>query len=223
VVATAALSTGCGEVVPGTPQKPRPPVDGSFVGMARGGPPAVAVVADAPRREGQPRKVSAYVCDGLKINEWLTARSPGNRVALTSEDGRTTARVTLTKDAAKGTIRLAYGRRRGFTAEPAGGLAGLYDVTQAPDASLTGASRAGGRLTGRVGAPTSARLVRPVSGTVTAADGTRFDLTAYARRATTGGYRLIVLPDGRVYGGQKEGGTGFYEPERPTRSAAAAR
>jgi hypothetical protein len=191
--------------------------------MAGGGRPAVAIVAEAPRREGQPRKVSAYVCDGHKINEWLTARSPGNRVALTSEDGRTTARVTLTKDAGTGTIRFAGGRRRGFTAEPAGGLAGLYDITQAPDGSLSGASRAGGRLTGRVGEPTSARLVRAVSGTVTATDGTKFDLTAYARRATTGDYRLIVLPDGRVYGGQKEESIGFYSPERPTRSAAPAR
>jgi hypothetical protein len=203
-VALAALAAGCG----GQPaEQPKPPVQGTFVGMVGGGPPGVAVVANKPRAKGQLRAVSAYVCDGRAINEWLTGQALGNQVNLSSEDGQAAARVTLAQDSAKGTITLAGGRKLRFTALPASGTAGLYDVTIEPGGWLRGTSQAGGSLTGHLRDATKVPFVRGVSATITAG-GSQMRVTAAAVRATPGEYRWIAFANGRAYGGKNGEGKG---------------
>jgi hypothetical protein len=175
------------------------PVAGSFVGMVGGGPPGVAVVADKPAAQGQPRKVSVYLCDGRSINLWLTGQTSGNQANLASESGKARASVTLAADGPKGAITLPGGKRLDFTSEPASGVAGLYNVTIAANGAVRGASQTGGKLTGRVRAATSGSVVA----TITAAGGQ--EVKAFARQATPGAYRLIVFSNGNLYGGKNFG------------------
>ncbi len=122
------------------------PVVGSFVGEVsdfEGEPeavPFVAVVAAGPEGEGEERELRAYLCDGRDINEWFTGMATGNDLDLTSEGG---ARFegSLAPEAATGTMTLDDGQSFTFTANPAAGIAGLYNVNLLPDGQVTGTSQ----------------------------------------------------------------------------------
>src|SRR5262249_29451739 len=115
-------------------------------------------------------------------------------------DQRFSARVAVTARGASGAVVLPTGRQLAFTAAPARGVSGLYDVSVAV---LRGTSPTGATLAGRLG---TGRLVARRTIVATAsAGGQAVRLTAFARHATPGAYRWIVLPDLHVFGANRRG------------------
>jgi hypothetical protein len=202
VLAVTVLLSACG----GGDKKGVAAVAGTFVGKASDGRSLVAVVAAPPASEGQPRKVSVYACDGQQVNVWLPGETGANQAELTSQGGAR-ATVTLAPNQARGTITLRDGKKLSFTANPAKGAAGLYNVTLAPGGSITGSSQTGGRLTARLGEQARPGL-RLIDGNITIGGGQQVKLSLFGRSATPGDYRWVVLANGRAYGGKNgdEGG-----------------
>jgi hypothetical protein len=205
VAGLAALS-GCGSS--GGPATAD--VSGSFVGVVPGTDIYVAVVAAPPAREGQARAVRVYACDGARgaatVSEWFPGRGT-DAFALTSDSGRAQVRVTLGSDAARGVLSLADGRRLDFSAPPARGIAGLYEVTILPDGRVRGVSESGTRQSGRVSFRPDASGRYHGRGTYTTADGTRSPWAsstgARLRRGRVIESRVIVLADGSRRGAFK--------------------
>jgi hypothetical protein len=203
----AALSaSGCG----GSDRPAAGVVSGSFVGAVRGTDLFVAVVAAPPEREGEPRAVRVYACDGedgaATVSEWFPGRGE-DTFELTSESGRARVRVTLDADAAKGVLSLADGRRLDFRAPPARGIAGLYEATILPDGRVRGVSESGTRQRGRVSFAPDANGRYHGEGTYTTADGTRTGWSSSTRARLRRGRaiesRVIVLADGSRRGAFK--------------------
>jgi hypothetical protein len=207
---------GCGggsEEQEGSKEEGAPPVTGSFVGVAPDVAPQaeafVALVASGTEDEGEAqRQVRAYLCDGQSINEWFNEGSvEGNELNLTSEGG---ARLegSLDTEAATGTITLDDGVFFTFTADLAPDVAGLFDVNISEDGAVRGTSENGGRLEGMVAHELEGEGgLYPVTGTVTAPDGETLAFKVVALTAEAGEYRWIVLPEGEVRGGPKDGGS----------------
>jgi hypothetical protein len=152
--------------------------------------------------------VRAYLSDGECINEWFDEGSAeGTEFDLTSGSG---ARLlgSLKRDVdsswVSGQIFLADGTVLGFSAPPATGIAGLYDVTIL-GVELSGTSGGGGRLEGRLGDTPQENGLYPVSGTITPPDGEGQDFQAFATPDASGELRWNVLEDGRIKGGPKRG------------------
>lgn len=120
-----------------------------FVGEIPGARELVAIVADKTVVVGPDektttasgeRKMQAYVCDGEPQGdaEWFTGQMTDNTLGLTSVSGRTRLQVELTETEATGTVTLADGIPRRFTAPAAREGAGLYEVTIASDGQRDG-------------------------------------------------------------------------------------
>ncbi len=70
-------------------------------------------------------------------------------------------------------------RSLGYTADPAGGIAGLYDVTVSDEGRVIGSSETGGQLEGQLGyGPQDSRYT--IAGTITSPDGETRDFEASA-------------------------------------------
>ncbi len=175
----------------------------------------LALVAQEPEDgAGQP-EVRAYLSDGRSISEWFNEGSvEGVEFDLTS-DGGAQLLGSLKQDVdsswVSGQIFLADGTVLGFSAPPATGIAGLYDVSIS-GSELSGTSEGGGRLEGRLGDTPQEDGLYPVAGIITPADGFPQDFQAFATPDASGELRFIVLEDGRIQGGPKKGeGEGFIE------------
>jgi acetylornithine deacetylase/succinyl-diaminopimelate desuccinylase-like protein len=215
-----AAPVGCGDDDDGNDnnnERQTAPVAGTFVGKLGGSGEFVAVVA-APPAKGQDRRgVTTFVCDAEQVCEWFAGSAEGNDVVTKSEDGKTQAKVTLTKKAASGSVQLPDGTTGRYKASEATATAGLYDLKVSQSGKVTGASAAGVGLTGRVTLPP------PGTGQLKLADGTRLRLQVRANRSgepalEPGQLRLIVLPEGDVRGAGKspgEGGADFYVRSSP--------
>lgn len=180
---------------------------GTYVGEINGIDAAVAVVAAAP--SGGRQSVKVYVCDGEDVSEWFPGVAEGEGFDIPSDDGDAVVRGTIAADAVTGSVRLADGEPVDFRAEPATGVAGLYEGRVARSGATRATSPDGGVL--RIQAAGGGRL----SATVTPAGGGAEELSAPSARVTSAGeYRVIVTPDGRVRGSTKRrstgGGTGYY-------------
>ena len=190
-------------------------ITGQFVGEIPETDAFVALVARAPR-EGEDRgEVGAYLCDGRTINEWFNENSAeGTDLDLTSDGGaRLLASLKRDVDSSwiSGQIFLSDGTVLGFSAPPATGIAGLYDVSIS-GGELSGASEGGAHLEGQIFDALQQNGLYPVGGTITPPDGRPQDFQASAAPDASGELRFVVLEDGRVKGGPKKGeGEGFVE------------
>ncbi len=190
-------------------------ITGQFVGEIPEADAFVALVAREPR-EGEDRgEVRAYLCDGKSISEWFNEGSAeGTEFDLTSDGGaRLVGSLKRDVDSSwiSGQIFLADGTVLGFSAPPATGIAGLYDVSIS-GGKLSGTSEGGARLEGRIFDALQQNGLYPVGGTITPPDGRPQDFQASATPGASGELRLVVLEDGRVKGGFKKGeGEGFVE------------
>jgi hypothetical protein len=199
---------GCGGDDDDETQEREPrPVEGTFVGKARGSDAFVAVVASPAPRGKQRRDATVFVCDGRRLCEWLTGSAQGNTVKAASEGDEAQATVNLTGKAARGSIEVSGGDTVRFTASPAAATAGLYTLTVSANGRFEGASAAGVGLTGRSALP------EPGPGTLKLADGTRLKFNATtgaaddALRLPAGEARVIVLPGRQLRGaGNSRGG-----------------
>lgn len=179
-------------------------VIGSYAGKLDGAPAAVAVTAEAPAADGQPRTISMYVCNGTSLAVWLTGRTTGNSATLRSADGRFVAQVSVTPRRAGGVLSIPGGSDHRFVVPSVVRTSGLFDVTIARSGVLKGRSTTGATVGGQIG---SAGTL-PAKGTVAAtasAGGAEVRLTELARHLTPGAYRWIVLADGKVYGANRLG------------------
>ncbi len=198
-----------------TPTEGEEAITGQFVGEVPEADAFFALVARAPR-EGEDRgEVRAYLCDGRTINEWFNEGSAeGTELDLASDGGaRLLASLKRDVDSSwiSGQIFLADGTVLGFSAPPATGIAGLYDVSIS-GAELSGTSEGGARLEGRIFDALQQNGLYPVGGTITPPDGRLQDFQASATPDASGELRFVFLEDGRVKGGPKKGeGEGFVE------------
>jgi hypothetical protein len=210
-----AAPVGCGDDDDGNDnnnERQSAPVAGTFVGKLSGSGEFVAVVAAPPAKGEDRREVSTFVCDAEQVCTWFSGATEGNDFAVKSEDGKTQAKMTLTRKGASGSVELAEGKTGRYDAREATATAGLYDLTVSPRGKVTGASASGVGLTGQV------ELPPPGTGRLKLADGTRLRLEVTANRRggpglRPGQLRLIVLPEGELRGAGKsrgEGGTDFY-------------
>lgn len=205
-VALLVGCAGCGGGGSGSPT----PVSGSFVGSIPGTELYVAVVAAPPEGDDTSRAVRVYACDGDSrprgVSEWFTGRG-GDDLQMTSAASPARVRVALRREAAEGVLTLADGRETAFTARPATGIAGLYEVVVHPDGRVRGVSSTGVVQRGRVSfAPDAAGRIRG-TGTYTTPDGSRTRWTSATelrlRRGVALHSRVIVLSDGSRRGAFK--------------------
>jgi hypothetical protein len=198
-----------------------PPGSGTFVGEVPTLDAYFALVVGAGATTEEPREVRAYVCDGVAISTWFKGQAARNVIELTSENGTWIAAV-LTPEGAAGALALADGASASFMAPPATGVAGLYDVTLAPDGALSGTKvGSSGRLAARVVEDLDEEM-RLVAGVLTPEAGPRVPFAAFATPDASGELQLIALPSGQAKGGGKKdgghesigagnGGNGFIE------------
>ncbi len=83
----------------------------------------VAVSPEEAGSEG-PRTVAVYLCDGETVSQWLREEVTGQEARLVAGD--TSVDVTIADNSVSGSVTLADGASRPFTAVPATGDAGLY-------------------------------------------------------------------------------------------------
>jgi hypothetical protein len=103
----------------------------------------VAVVAEPPAVGSAARRVRAYLCDGLGIDEWFVSEIEGNSFTLTSDDGDAVISAELTNGSVTGTFALPGEAAREFEATRPTGKGGLYIVYIRADHSAFGASARG--------------------------------------------------------------------------------
>lgn len=209
VAALALLTTACGgspapAAVPAAPSAAAADlVTGTFVGLAADGRTAVAIVAEAPAAGSAGRTVRAYLCDGVGgLREWYPTDAAGNSATIPAASSTSTLTAALTAAGATGTATLPDGRALTFTAPPATGPGGLFDVTlngtTASGVSTTGKkieiALAGNRTTATVdGTPLKAATLAPVQG---------------YQAAGAEPLRVIVLSEGRAVGASKNKDSG---------------
>lgn len=205
LLAVVAIA-GCGGDDDGNEPEEREaqPVEGTFVGKARGGA-FVAVVAGPVAKDKQRRDATVFVCDAKKVCEWLSGTASGNDFTAVSEDDDAKGRGTLGAKSARGSIQLG-GETIAFVASPAAATSGVYTLTVARNGRLTGASAAGVGLTGR------STLPEPGPGSLKLADGTRIRFSASRDSSgdpigvPAGEARVIVLPRRQLRGAGTGGG-----------------
>jgi hypothetical protein len=175
-------------------------IDGTFVGTLSETDAFIAIVASPAARGQDEREVQVYVSDGERLSERFSGQSVlRNTFVATTDDRDAKARGRLTEDSAEGSVELPDGKTVRYSAKPAAGAAGLYDLTVSSK-GLSGASAAG------IGLTSASTLRAPGTGTLKFADGKRrtFDVTGGSAsnpiRLRAGQVRLIVLPDGQMRG-----------------------
>lgn len=178
------------------------PVSGSFVGTVPGTEAKVAVVAGKPSRGSDERPVRIYVCATEVYAEWFPGSASGNEVKLKSESGNSTITVELTPARVRGRVTLPDGKTRSFTARPATGVAGLYQIMVSRDGGVAGSSDRGVGVKGKVHRTGPER--RAVTGELIPPTGTplRFadETTGRPPFRSIGDGRWIFLADGSLSG-----------------------
>jgi hypothetical protein len=188
------------------------PLEGTFVGKAKGGDAFVAVVASPVARGEERREVTVYACDAKRLCESFLGSAGANAFRVDNERGDGEASGELTRKAATGAIELSDGKTLRYEAERATATAGLYDLTVSAGGKLSGASATGVGLTGRSTIP------KPGGGSLKLADGKRLRLDVTrttgdgAPPLRAGEVRLIVLPDHRLRGAARSRVSGGGDP-----------
>jgi hypothetical protein len=193
---------GCGGDDGRRDDRPGKAIDGTFVGKLAGTDAFVAVVASPAARGKERRDVNVYVTDGERLSAWLPGSAQSNRFTASSDDRDAEVKGSISRDTARGTVKLANGKTVEYQAARATGPAGLYDLTLSATGKLTGASATGVGLTGE------APLRQRGSGTLKLADGKRrkFDVTAEdSTPLRAGQLRLIILRGGELRGAADSG------------------
>jgi hypothetical protein len=151
------------------------------------------------------RRVRAYVCDGEPQGdaEWFTGQMTGNTLDLTSESGSARLQAELSEQEAAGTVTLADGILRRFSASAAREGAGLYEVTIERGGQRSGTSANGAKDEGQV-SPDGVLT----TGTIRLPSGEAIDYRmrqtiGYERGSRPDTYTTIILP-----GAAKERGRG---------------
>lgn len=201
VLLLAALA-GCGGDGddPEGVEKKAKPLEGTFVGKAKGEDAFVAVVASPAARGHERRELTVYACDAKRLCEWFSGSAAGNSFRIGAERGDGEASGELTREASTGSIELSDGKILRYKAERATAAAGLYDLTVSSSGKLTGASATGVGLTGK------ATIPKTGDGSLKLADGKRLKLevTRSSVEASVplraGQVRVIVLSDHELRG-----------------------
>ena len=181
-----------------TPAGTPPAVAGDiYVGLAEDGATAVALLV------GQ-SEARAYFCDGRELSGWLVGSRSGDGLLLQTEEG-VEMTATLANERITGAIRFGDGTSLAFRAEPATGIAGLYDATVAEDGRVTGRSTDGLRIVGAI-IPGFAGESRVFVGIIELPDGGAYPIGApvLGDEGPTE-LRLIVQADGRLVGSSRTG------------------
>lgn len=176
LAAMPLLALGCGEERAKTGTK----TPSAFFGWVHGTPEITAIAFDAdPADRNGLRKVRVYVCDGRGPPAgkavWFTgpvnvkeANEVGRGVTLTSAEGTEKLSIDHFDDrVVMGSFTDASGRRNQFTASPATGGAGIYQVSLSQGLKYSGTSTEGDKLSA-----TAARDGQ-VAGSITTAGGDR--------------------------------------------------
>jgi hypothetical protein len=179
------------------------PFDGkTFVGVTSDPGLFIALVAG-------PEEARGYLCNGTSSTVWCSGAA-GSTLHLHATNGD-----EMTAHSIAGTLQgeasLADGRTLSFTAAPATGIAGLYEIVIS-DGRVAGAAAGGRRLAGVVaGSLPDGTLL--IAATVSTPDGGVRPLAVFSTPDAAGEQRWIVLDDGRVTGAFKSGrGSGFIDP-----------
>lgn len=205
VVVLATVVGGCGGDDGDGKARAAEPVSGSFVGTVPGTEAKVAVVAGKPTSGSDERPVRVYVCATEVYAEWFPGSASGNDVVLKSESGKSRLTVKLTPALARGRVTLPDGETRPFTARPATGVAGLYEVTLTRDGTVVGSSDRGVRVRGKVhrtgpeARAMTGELIPPKGSPLRFADET----TGRPPFRSIGDGRWIFLADGSLSGSIK--------------------
>lgn len=185
LAAMPLLAVGCGEDDEGA--KPVAKKPSAFFGWVHGTPEITAIAFDADRldRNGR-RKLRVYVCDGRGPPAgkavWFTgtvnleaANELGRGVTLTSAGGKEKLSIDHFDDrVVRGAFTDASGRRNQFTASPATGGAGIYQVSLSEDLKYSGTSTEGHKLSA------TAERNGQVAGSITTAGGDRIRFRIHA-------------------------------------------
>lgn len=185
LAAIALLAVGCG----GDDEETKPVAKrpSAFFGWVHGTPEitAIAFDADRPGRNGS-RKIRVYVCDGRGPPAgkavWFTgtinpeeANELGRGITLTSASGKEKLSIDHFDDrVVRGAFTDASGRRNHFTASPATGGAGIYQVSLSKDLKYTGTSTEGHKLSA------TASRNGQVAGNITTAGGEKVKFRIHA-------------------------------------------
>lgn len=177
------------------------PVQGTFVGKAKGSDAFVAVVAAPPAKGQDKRVVSVFVCDAKRLCESFSGSASGNDFTAKAEGG--TATATLTAKTASGRVEVSDADAVRYRAGTATATAGVYALTVSANGKISGASAAGVGLKGQSTLPEAG------NGSIKLADGRRlrFRVTRNSSddpmRLGPGEMRLIILQDGQLKGAAK--------------------
>jgi len=193
----AAMGLGryhAGTAQASTPAAPVPFEGDAYVGVTDRPDLFAAVVVNVDEARG-------YLCDGDSLIAWFTgpATTP---MTLASEAGDT---MSLTRDGEMmaGNVAFADGTSVRFTAAPATGIAGLYEIV-VEGRRAAGAAAGGLRLEAIV-AGTLPDGMLLMAGAVALPEGGLRPLAVFASPDAAGVQRWIVLGDGRITGGFKKG------------------
>lgn len=184
----------------------QPPVIGAtFIGQTTDPETLVAVVTPYSPDE----ETNACLCNGHDLTKWCSG--PTRDVVILEATDGTTVIGRVDTAAASGKVAMPGGQLLSFVADRAVGIAGLYDVTLT-DGAAEGTAGDGQRLSGQV-VDQLADGTRLLAGTIEEASGRPFAFATFVSPDAAGEMRWIVLPDGRLAGGPKEGlGTGWASP-----------
>jgi hypothetical protein len=184
-----------------TPATPVPFEGDAYVGVTDMPDLFAAVVIGAEEARG-------YLCDGSSLITWFTgpATTP---LALASEAGDAMS-LASEGEVMAGSVTLADGSLVSFTAAPATGIGGLYEVVV--EGMRAAGAAAGGLRLEAVVAGTLPDGMLLLAGAVALPEGGLRPLAVFASPDAAGVQRWIVLGDGRVTGGFKKGsGTGIAD------------
>jgi hypothetical protein len=214
LVPVACALAACG----GAETENRPLVTGSFVAAIPHTRLYVAVVAAEPADGRAERPLRVYVCDHKTVNEWFPG-SGGNDFELSSESGKWRVRATLEPGAATGTIERPEGGSLRFRAEPATGIAGLYENRLFPDGRIRGSTETGARLEGRLSDEPDASGRFRATGIYIGTDGERVPYVTFRHGRLPKDQviesRVVVLADGSREGGFKKHAIALFANNQP--------
>jgi hypothetical protein len=151
----------------------------------------------------------AYLCDGTRNVVWFTGQA-GPTLHMTAINGSQISAYSMT-DAMEGEATLADGRTVTFTATPAAGIGGLYEIV-VNDGRVAGAAAGNRQLDGIV-AGTLPGGTLLIAGAVAIPETGLRPIAVFSTPDASGEQRWIVLNDSRVTGAAKPSrGSGFIDP-----------
>jgi hypothetical protein len=167
----------------------------TFVGVADDGVTHIAVVL---LEVSGVREARFYACDGESRNVWLTDSAVEDITTITGE----VASVSLELGPkVSGRVTFPDGVELTFTADPASGVAGLYEIGPVSDFLLTGTGTSGQAIQLQVagGLEDGTRLLAGII----AAEGAAHPVALFASSDAAGELRIIASHQGTIVGGSR--------------------